>query len=187
MGTRTIRALECLVGASVLFLAAGCGPAPELPVITTIDDLRVETSAGGLLTGADLDGSVWVADFIFTSCQMACPRMTDQMRRLAEEIDDPALRLLSISTDPATDTAEVLRAYAERFDADPARWVFGRVEQPELERLSEKEFFLGAADFPVGHSLKFVLIDRERRIRGYYDSDDPEEMETLRRAVERLL
>lgn len=176
----------CLVGMALT--VAACRPAPELPVYGQIDELRLETSGGAEVVAADLDGRVHVVDFIFTSCQMACPLMTAKMKRLHDDyaaVED--LGFLSVSTDPANDTVEVLADYARRFGADDSRWIFGRAPQEELVRLSEKEFLLGAAGFPAGHSLKFVLVDRERRIRGYYDSEDPEELAELRRGLDRLL
>lgn len=165
-----------------------CAPAPELPVFGRVEEIRLDTSAGGTLSTGDLDGRVYVVDFIFTSCQMACPLMTAKMKKLADEFAAaPDLRLLSVTTDPGTDTVEVLHEYAARFGIDESRWIFGRAPVEELVRLSEKEFLLGASGFPAGHSLKFVLVDRDRQIRGYYDSEDPGELETLRRDLEFLL
>ncbi len=165
-----------------------CRAEPELPVLATIAELELETSLGTRLSAADLDGRVHVVDFIFTSCQMACPLMTAKMKRLYDDYaEGEEVRFLSVSTDPATDTVEVLHAYAARFDVDQTRWVFARAPADELARLSEKEFLLGAAGFPAGHSLKFVLVDRHRRIRGYYDSEDEEELKELRRGLDGLL
>ena len=180
------------IAAATLGMAAGlltaCRPAPELPVLATVDEMTLTTSLGGELTAADLEGTLWVVDFVFTSCPMACPLMTAKMKRLYDEFGaGEELRFLSVTTDPANDTVEVLHEYAGRFALDEERWVFGRAPGDELVRLSEQEFLLGAAGFPAGHSLKFVLVDRQRRIRGYYDSEDAEELEALRRDLVGLL
>ena len=178
--------LRSLLALAVLL--AACWAEPELPVIARIDELRLETSLGGELTASDLDGRVWVVDFIFTSCQMACPLMTAKLKKLSDDYAGQSeLAFLSVSTDPERDTVEVLHDYAQRFRVDESRFVFGRVEGEELVRLSEKEFLLGAAGYPAGHSLKFVLVDRKRRIRGYYDSEDPEDLAELRRGMDVLL
>ncbi len=175
-------------GLLAVALLAACGPAPELPVLAQIEKVRLETSLGTAFSGEDLEGSLHVVDFIFTSCPMACPLMTAKMKRLYDEFaGNDGVRFLSVSTDPATDTVEVLHEYAGRLGVDETRWVFGRAEVEEVVRLSEKEFLLGARGFPAGHSLKFVLVDGERRIRGYYDSEEPEELEQLRRDLESLL
>ena len=169
-------------------LAGGCRPAEELPELHHIEQVRLETSLGEELVTGDLDGRVHVVDFIFTSCQMACPLMTAKMKSIYDAYAEvPEVAFLSISTDPATDTVEVLHAYAERFGIDERRWAFARAPDDELKRVSEEEFLLGAAGFPVGHSLKFVLVDRERTIRGYYDSEDAEALERLRRHIDLLL
>ena len=180
--------LPALLSTALALALAACRTAPELPVIAQIDELRLTTSLGGEMTAADLDGSLHVVDFIFTSCQMACPLMTAKMKALYDDLAEvDQVRFLSISTDPANDTVEVLHDYANRFGIDEDRWTFGRVDKEELVRLSEKEFLLGARNLPAGHSLKFVLVDHERRIRGYYDSEDAEQLTELRRALDSLL
>ena len=169
-------------------LAVGCAPEPELPVYSTIGRLELETSSGERITVEELDGRVHVVDFIFTSCPMACPMMTSRMKQLYDEHRDAEeLRFLSITTDPLHDTVEVLHQYAVERGIDEQRWLFARIDPTEVARLSEKEFLLGAAGFPAGHSLKFVLVDGERRIRGYYDSQSDEEMAALRTDLARLL
>ena len=174
--------------APALLLVAACRPVPELPVIARIDELRLETSLGTEITATDLEGKVHVVDFIFTSCQMACPLMTAKMKQLYDDYaGESELGFLSVSTDPANDTIEVLHEYAQRFGVDENRFVFGRAPMDEVVRLSEKEFLLGATGLPAGHSLKFVLVDRDRQIRGYYDSEDPEELEELRQGLDALL
>lgn len=181
------RSTGAALALATALLAAGCA-GPELPVLGKVENLRLETSRGGVLETSDLDGKVHVVDFIFTSCQMACPKMTTAMKRIYDEFEAAEdLRFLSVSTDPGTDTVEVLHDYARRFGVDEERWIFGRVEGEELVRLSEKEFLLGASGFPVGHSLKFVLVDDERRIRGYYDSESEEELTELRQELRRML
>ncbi len=167
---------------------AACLPVDELPVFAEIEELELETSRGEHISESALDDRVHVVDFIFTSCQMACPLMTARMKELHDELaGDDRVRFLSVSTDPEVDTVEVLRAYAREWGADPRRWIFARAPVEEVVRLSEKEFLLAAQDLPLGHSLKFVLVDSKRRIRGYYDSEDASEMARLRRELAGLV
>lgn len=175
-------------GLLLAFGASACGAPAELPVYAEIEQVRLMTSLGGELTAESLSGKVHVVDFIFTSCGAACPTMTAKMKRLYEEFEvEPEVRFLSVSSDPDRDTVDVLHEYAAELRVDESRWLFARAEMEEVKRLSEKEFLLAAAGFPIGHSQRFVLVDRERRIRGYYDSADLADLERLATDLSRLV
>ena len=146
---------------------------------------------------ADLRGKVWVADFMYTSCVEFCPLQSAEMARLqAAFADHPDLRLVSISVDPERDTPAVLSAYADTFQADPERWLFATGEPKAVARLAQEGFRLSAASYVAGddgadytfiHSNRFVLVDRQGRIRGYYRSTDPDDLVRLRRDLTVLL
>jgi len=174
--------LSCLLAG----LWAACAPQAPLPIVRTVESVELVTSRGTLLTSEEMTGSPWVVNFIFTSCRMACPLMTERMHRLYDDSPD-AVRFLSVSTDPDVDTVERLHEYAGALAVDEERWVFGRAALEEARRLSEKEFLLGAEMFPAGHSQRFVLLDANRRIRGYYDSAAPEELAKLRSDLDEIL
>ena len=145
----------------------------------------------------DLRGKVWVADFMYTSCVEVCPLQSAEMARLqAAFAAHPDLRLVSISVDPERDTPAVLSAYAEQFQADPERWLFATGEPDAVARLAQEGFRLSAASYVSGedgadytfiHSNRFVLVDRQGRIRGYYRSTDPDDLMRLRRDLTVLL
>ena len=144
----------------------------------------------------DLRGKVWVADFMYTSCVEICPLQSAEMARLqAAFADYRDLRLVSISVDPARDTPAVLSDYAEKFQADPGRWLFATGEPEAVARLAQEGFRLSAASFVQGddadytfiHSNRFVLVDRQGRIRGYYRSTDADHLLRLRRDLTMLL
>lgn len=184
--TRALR--RAVAVAPLLPLLVACGPRVDLPVIKELPELDLELATGGRLARADLEGRFHVVDFIFTNCPAVCPRMTASMAELYREYaDTEEVRFLSISVDPENDTPEALRAYAERFGVDDDRWLFARGPLGEVQQLSEKGFLLAARDLPFGHSTRFVLVDLEARIRGYYDSDDAESLERLRRELTALL
>ena len=127
-----------------------------------------------------LEGKVWVANFIFTTCMGPCPRMTTQFRKLRDEVQDhPDLRMVSFTIDPARDTPEALSTYGRSFGANPDKWYFLTGEQKNLHHLSRNVFMLGDIDGSLEHSSRFVLIDRHSRIRGFYDSSDAEAMQKL--------
>lgn len=150
----------------------------EVPQFSLIDQ------EGEPITKQSLAGKVWVASFVFTRCAGPCPMMTAKFAELAHTIDHPDVRFVSFSVDPEYDTPAVLKDYASRFGADHARWTFVTGEKPEIFRLATEGMKLAAIPASGGnnvivHSEKFVLVDEEGWIRGYYDLNDPEEMKQL--------
>lgn len=167
----------------------------ELDVIGPVPDVAFVDQTGASLRSADLAGRVLIANFIFTRCPTVCPVTSLKMKRLGERLaGEPGVGLVSISVDPEHDTPPVLRAFAARYGADPARWRFLTGEAGALRRAVEEGFKLEVArrgDQADGtpdivHDLHFVLIDRRLRIRGYYDSDEPDRLDQLVRDARRL-
>jgi protein SCO1/2 len=153
-----------------------------------LPDFRLTERSGRPLSLADLRGRPWVADFIFTQCGGACPAMTARMVRLRRDLGTD-VGLVSFTVDPAHDTPEALARYAATFGAD-ASWRFVTGTQKDLYALSVGGFKLAAMEVPPGeqtagadgpflHSSKFVLVDGEGVIRGYYDSTDEQAMRAL--------
>jgi len=191
------------VTASALLLAglAAGACSPRAPALTEADLAPVGTVAEFQLTdqdgagfgAADLAGKVWLVDFFFTSCPSFCPLLTGAMSALAREFEaEPGLRFLSITVDPATDTPEVLRAFAEREKLPQARWRLLSGPREKIAALCEQSFFLafGESDGATGditHSSRIVLVDAAGRIRGYFDALDPAEQTKLRAAIRAVL
>lgn len=142
---------------------------------------------GERVTQDDLAGRFWIADFIFTRCTGVCPTLTARMASLSRQLADaPDIRLVTFSVDPDYDTPEVLRIYPAR--GSDERWMFltGRTE--EIYRLVGDGFRLNvAAGGPPGagsgelvtHSDRFVIVDPDLNIRGYYHGTDEEEVGRL--------
>jgi protein SCO1 len=152
--------------------------------------------SGKTTTLADLRGSIWIADFIYTTCQDTCPMQTAEMAQLQEEWKDrEGLKLVSFSVDPEKDTTAVLSRYADRYKADGQRWLFLTGAKEEISRLVQAGFRLSAVALPgdgnvgsvIMHSPRFVLIDKQAEIRGYYDSRDPQALQRLKADVETLI
>jgi protein SCO1/2 len=121
-----------------------------------------------------LAGKIWVADFIYTTCPGPCPRMTSQMREVQDAVMKVSgVRLVSFTVDPANDTTPVLAAYAKMHGASPAMWYFLTGPMATLQMLDRDAFKLGDLDGTLQHSTRFVLVDRQGRIRGYYDTSEP--------------
>jgi len=126
--------------------SAGQSPA-RLPVYGSVPDFALIDQLGRPVRRADLDGKVWIASFIFTSCPDECPLMTSEMAQLQSDLAHSVdLRFVSISVDPERDTPAVLSQYAERFNADPDRWFFLTGDKRAIHRLAREGFRLGIAD-----------------------------------------
>jgi protein SCO1/2 len=164
-----------------------------VPVLYELPPFSLVESSGRPLRRDDLLGRPHVAGFIFTRCSGVCPRMTSRMARLRDEL--PALvGLLSFTVDPAYDTPAVLARHARALQAGP-RWLFVTGEQAALHRLAVEGFKLATAELPPEqaalegpflHSPRLVLVDERARVRGYYDSNDEQEMRDLVRDAGRL-
>ncbi len=186
-------------GAVALLLAApyaGSWLKPALPVLGQVPPFQLVASGGVSVSEKDLAGRLWVADFIFTSCQGMCPVLTAQFARLVNSTDDPELRFVSFSVDPARDTPAVLHAYAFDHGADPRRWIFLTGPREALYDLISRGFHLSvrereksdtaAAAELITHSDRFVLVDRRLRIRGYYHGMEQESVGQVLADIERL-
>jgi protein SCO1/2 len=179
---------------AMMFLAALCACARKepLPVMGAVPEFSLTAQDGRAVTRAQLNGKVWIADFIFTRCAGMCPNMTGEMRRLQQKLPS-AIHFVSFSVDPAADTPEVLAAYAAKNGADLSRWFFLTGDKEALFKLSMEGFKLAVDDTigtpvePVTHSSRFVLVDQEGNIRGYYGMEDDGAMERLMADAERLL
>ena len=118
--------------------------------------------------------------------------MTTQMQKLQESLPVD-IEFVSFSVDPLRDTPEVLARYAKQLNADPVRWMFLTGERQKLYDLSSKGFKLALDDSqgtetePITHSSRFVLIDREGRILGYYSGTDPDDLKRLSEDSRKLL
>lgn len=131
-----------------------------------------------------LAGKIWIADFIFTTCPGPCPMISSRMSELQKPLEKTDIHLVSFTVDPEKDTPEVLRAYAEKLNAQPKRWDFLTGSRPIIDTLTRDGFKLAISDgseeggMPV-HSTRVVLVDRHGVIRGYYDALAPDAVTKL--------
>lgn len=141
---------------------------------------------GDTTTQADYDDKIYVADFFFTTCQTICPIMTEHMVEIQKELgSDTLVKLLSHSVIPTYDTPEVLKAYALKKGVDDRRWNLVTGSQEEIFTLARKSY-LAVKDIPgteddldMVHTENFMLIDKKKQIRGYYDGTDDDAIEQL--------
>jgi protein SCO1/2 len=165
---------------SALALAA-CSARPGLPNYGLVPDFTLTDQTGSVFESAkSLRGQVWIADFVYTNCEGPCPMMSSYMHKVQTELTGPDnVQLVSFTVDPARDTPKVLAEYASHFMAQPGKWFFLTGPQPTLHHLSRDVFKLGDVTAELEHSTRFVLIDRNARIRGFYLSSDDDAIPRL--------
>ena len=172
-----------LVMAVPVLRSALPAPLPPPPVLGTVPDFRLVDQTGAPFGPERLKGRVWIADFVFTRCPDVCPEMTGRMaaiqRTLGERVD-----LVSVSVDPAYDTPPRLAAFARANGAESPRWHFltgdSRQIQESVLRGFNVAFARESEDIAtLTHGVHVVLVDGRGRIRGYYDSKDPDALERL--------
>lgn len=160
----------------------------SLPVIGGIPNFEFVDSEGRDVGLSTLKGKVWVADFIFTTCTMACPIMTGNMNIIHKKYkknDD--LRLVSISVYPEYDTPEVLKKYASQYEANTDTWHFLTGNESTVKEVIKDGFKIGDYEDIIFHSEKFALVDRNGMIRAYYNGMKSEDMKKLKKDINSLL
>jgi protein SCO1/2 len=153
--------LSCVLGACIQ-------PKP-LAIMAQIPEFDLVSQTGRPFDSKSLDGHIWVADFIYTTCDGPCPMMSSQMHQLQTiTAEMPDVKLISFTVDPAHDTPPVLAEYAKHFKPNFDRWSFLTGEQSRLSDLALNGFKLNAVDGSMTHSTRFALVDQKRRVRAYY-------------------
>lgn len=151
----------------------------------TIGDFELYNQNGDTITQEFYQDKIYVADFFFTTCVTICPIMTDHMLQIQEKIkNDPEIFLLSHTVFPKTDSVSVLKRYAEEKGVIDKKWNLVTGDKKEIYNLARKSYLASKSDgdggpYDVIHTENFVLVDKENRIRGFYDGTDPEAIENL--------
>ncbi len=177
--------IGCLAVAFLCAAISGCrwwtgGDDPESP-FGPVGSFSLRDSEGETWTPEKLRGKVWVASFLFTRCLGGCPQVTSSMSEIQKRTADRRdLMLVSFTVDPERDTPGELKKFAERFDANPARWKFLLGEEEAIHKMIREQFKLGIqrnspgaskevkAGFEIDHPLKLVVVDKQGQIRGYF-------------------
>lgn len=146
-----------------------------------------------IISSQDLSGKIQVVDFFFTSCPSICPAMTKHLKLVQEAFEgEERVHIISYSIDPQKDTPQKLNRYAQTYQINPQQWTLLTGEQDEILELSkdykvrafEEEF---AGERNLIHDGTFVLVDTQRRIRGYYNGLEKEDTERLIKDIRKLL
>lgn len=163
----------------------------------TIGEFSFKNQNGDTITQAYVDGKIYVAEYFFTTCGSICPIMNKQMQRVQKAyMREQDLKILSFTVDPDVDTVEQMKRYAVEHEANDEQWHFLTGSKEDLYSLARKSFFvlkpaeaenLGDAGSDFIHTNNFVLVDRQRRIRGYYDGTSTAGVDSLIYDINRLL
>jgi protein SCO1/2 len=161
-------------------------------VYHTIADFEFINQDSLPVTNKTFEGKIYVADFFFTSCRTICPKMKTQMLRVYDSIQAmPDVLILSHTIDPEHDDVARLHDFAERLGVSSTKWHFVTGEQDKIYDIAQTSYFATAMvdkTEPDGfiHSGAFLLIDKERRIRGKYDGTVEEDVNRLIKDIKKL-
>jgi protein SCO1/2 len=157
----------------------------------TIKDFKLVNQNGDTITQEAYKDKIYVADFFFTTCGSICPVMTKNMALIQKEIlDDDDIMLLSHTVTPEIDTVAQLKRYAIEKGVNDKKWNLVTGDKKQIYDLARKSYMavksVGDNDYSMVHTENFMLIDKEKRIRGTYDGTKKEDIEKLLNDIEIL-
>jgi len=150
-----------------------------------VKDFELINQNGDTITQKEFDNHIYVTDFFFTTCQTICPVMTDNMKVLQDEfLEDDEIKLLSHSVTPSIDTVEKLKAHADMMGLIDGKWHMVTGDKKHIYNLARKEYLASKTSgdggpYDLVHTENFVLVDKEKRIRGFYDGTNEDEIKQL--------
>ncbi|RKS94733.1 protein SCO1/2 [Flavobacterium limicola] len=151
----------------------------------TIADFSFINQNGKTITQKDYEGKIYVADFFFTTCGSICPKMTTNLSDIQKAFaNNPKVKLLSHTVFPETDSVPVLKAYAKKHHVDNNKWNLVTGDKKEIYTMARKSYLavkLGKPSelYDMVHTENFVLVDTKKRVRGFYDGTNKEDMKRL--------
>lgn len=151
----------------------------------TIADFSLVNQNGNTITQEDYRDKIYVADFFFTTCPTICPIMTKNMAEIQQAIlDDPEVMLLSHSVTPQIDSVPQLKKYALEKGVVDSKWNLVTGDKKQIYELARKSYLAvktdgDGGDYDMIHTENFILVDKERRIRGFYDGTNSEDIDKL--------
>ncbi|WP_166921366.1 SCO family protein [Flavobacterium poyangense] len=151
----------------------------------TIADFSFVNQNGDTITQKNYEGKIYVADFFFTTCGSICPKMTTNLADVQKAVlNNPKVMLLSHTVFPEVDSIPVLKAYAIKHGVVDSKWNLVTGDKKEIYTMARKSYLavkLGRPDqlYDMVHTENFVLVDQKRRVRGFYDGTNKEDVKRL--------
>jgi protein SCO1/2 len=152
----------------------------------SIPSFKFVNQNGDTISDKTYDGKIYVADYFFTTCKTICPKMTSELIRVQEKFayTNGMVQILSHTVNPENDSVPVLKAYANMVHADQKMWNFVTGDKKQLYDLASNGYLLNALEGDGGpddfiHSELFILVDKEKHIRGIYDGTKITEVSKL--------
>ncbi|MDQ6528649.1 SCO family protein [Flavobacterium sp. LHD-85] len=158
----------------------------------TIADFSFINQNGDTITQKNYEGKIYVADFFFTTCGSICPKMSTNLVDVQKAVlNNPKVMLLSHTVFPEVDSVSVLKAYAIKYGVVDSKWNLVTGDKKEIYTMARKSYLavkLGRPDqlYDMVHTENFVLVDQKRRVRGFYDGTNKEEVKRLLEDIEFL-
>ena len=151
----------------------------------TIADFSFVNQNGKTITQKDYEGKIYVADFFFTTCGSICPKMTTNLSAIQKAFsNNPKVKLLSYTVFPETDSVPILKAYAKKNHIDDTKWNLVTGDKKEIYTMARKSYLAVKMGKPselydMVHTENFVLVDTKKRVRGFYDGTNKEDIKRL--------
>ncbi len=176
----------------------------QLPVygpVKEVNGKKVQSAVGNFAftnqDGASISSEIWnnkiiVANFFFTHCPVICPKMMQNLKKVQNAFqNDAAFNISSFTVDPEQDSVSQLNKYSQRYNISSSPWQLLTGDKKDIYRFARNDMMIVATDGDGGptdfiHSDKLVLIDKQKRIRGYYDGTDEKEVNELIHDIKKL-
>ncbi|MEN2486528.1 SCO family protein [Flavobacterium sp. B11] len=158
----------------------------------TIADFSFINQNGDTITQKDYEGKIYVADFFFTTCGSICPKMSTNLVDVQKAVlNNPKVMLLSHTVFPEVDSVSVLKAYAIKYGVVDSKWNLVTGDKKEIYKMARKSYLavkMGRPDqlYDMVHTENFVLVDQKRRVRGFYDGTNKQDIKRLLEDIEFL-
>lgn len=154
----------------------------------TVGPFSFINQEGKTITEKDLQDKIYVVEYFFTTCKGICPKLNENMSKVyAAYRGQNDIMILSHTVDPMTDSVDVMKKYSLKYEADPAQWMFLTGNKHDLYSMAINSYLVSAVEDTTNkeilpdfiHTQYFVLVDKEKHIRGTYDGTDDAAVQKL--------
>ena len=199
MKIKPVIAVALLAAAALIVVCVGCKKTEsDTEAVDVTKDapywpapaFKLTDQDGKAFSSDQLKGKTWIATLFFTSCSGPCPMMSGRLEDIQGAVKDPNVMLVSFSIDPKRDTPQALKDYANRMDADPARWRFLCGTTADVQKVADGLKLVYdptiVTNGQIMHDTRFLLIDKAGQVRGIYHTDDNADIEKLKSDARKL-